>query len=435
MLQGQWPYTDLWDRKPFGLFAIYAMAHATGWNGPEAYQALAGFAAFITALLTYAIATRMTGKLTAFTVTLLMLVLLSVYGAGSGQSEVFFLPFMLGMVWMLREPRDSSFEQRALMAMLLGGFALQIKYTVLPQCLALGAYALIHHLRNGMSIWGLIAQAIRFAAVGIVPTAAVFLAYLLSGYGDAWVFANFDSFSLREAAPQGRFTPIVLAYGSACIALMLGGYYAAVRIIGPDDTQTYRLVLLWALACLVTVLLPGTTYFYYYAALIPAACLVAIPLLDARGPGKWYPAIALVVIALAFIRPDLRYQEARDRTAAVEHLADAIRPFVDQNSACLWIYDGPTALYSATRSCLPSRVIYPDHLNNALEAGAVPVDPADEVARILRTRPPVIVTADRPVSQPNKKVAAQVSEALAARYRVLHSEKIHGRTITAWSRR
>lgn len=435
MLQGQWPYVDLWDRKPFGLFAIFAFAHATGWSGPEAYQALAGVCAFVTAVLTYAIANRMTGKLTAFSVTLLMLVLLSVYGAGSGQSEVFLLPLMLGMVWMLRDPRDSSFEQRTLMAMLLGGFALQVKYTVLPQCLALGLYALFHHWRSGMSVWGLIAQSVCFAALGIVPTALVYLAYVLLGGGDAWIFANLDSFFLREAARHGRFAPHVVAYGSACIALMLGGYYAAVRIIGPDDTQTYQLVVLWALSCLVTVLLPGSTYYYYYAALVPAACLVAVPLLDARGPGKWYSAIALVLIAIGFFRPDTRYQETQDRIAAVQRLSDAIAPLVDQDAACLWVHDGPTALYSTTRSCLPGRVIYPDHLNNALEAEALPVNPAEEAARILRTRPAVIVTANRTVSQPNEHVAALVSDALVEHYRTLHTETINDREVKAWALR
>ena len=37
MLDSQVPFVDLWDRKPYGLFALFAMAHAVGGPGPEAF--------------------------------------------------------------------------------------------------------------------------------------------------------------------------------------------------------------------------------------------------------------------------------------------------------------------------------------------------------------------------------------------------------------
>ena len=40
-LDGALPYADLWDRKPAGLFALFAMAHAVGGPSPVAYQVLA----------------------------------------------------------------------------------------------------------------------------------------------------------------------------------------------------------------------------------------------------------------------------------------------------------------------------------------------------------------------------------------------------------
>ncbi len=435
MLEGQWPYADLWDRKPVGLFLVYALAHAIGGPGPEAYQVLAGLAAFIAAVLTYLIAKRLTGVWTAFITTCLMLVMLSIYGGRSGQSEVFFIPLMLGMVWMLRDPRDSSFEERAYMAMLLGGFALQVKYTVLPQCIVLGLYALVQLWRKGLGIRVVVSRAIHFAVLGIVPTAAVFLMYLLMGHGDEWLFANVQSFFLRDAGEVGRFSVTAMSYGLACIMLILGGYYAAVRIIGPDDTETYRLVLIWAASCLATVLLPGTTYFYYYAALVPAAALSAIPLLDARGPGKWAAGVVLVLLAVIFLRPDIRYAEARDRADAINRMAEIIAPHVSKDGPCLWVHDGPTALYAKTSSCLPTPIIYPDHLNNALEAKALPVDPLAETASVLRSTPAVIVTADTPVSPRGQAVTDVVRTALDSGYEPLHQEVVHGRAISVWLKR
>ena len=41
MTQGALPFVDVWDRKPIGLFALFAAAHAVGGAEPEAYQSLA----------------------------------------------------------------------------------------------------------------------------------------------------------------------------------------------------------------------------------------------------------------------------------------------------------------------------------------------------------------------------------------------------------
>ena len=44
MLHGDLPYIDLWDRKPFGLFALFAALHWIGGPSPQAYQIAAMFA-------------------------------------------------------------------------------------------------------------------------------------------------------------------------------------------------------------------------------------------------------------------------------------------------------------------------------------------------------------------------------------------------------
>ena len=52
MLDGAVPFVDVWDRKPIGLFLIYAPAAALGVPaGIWAYQALAFACLFVTAIL------------------------------------------------------------------------------------------------------------------------------------------------------------------------------------------------------------------------------------------------------------------------------------------------------------------------------------------------------------------------------------------------
>ena len=56
MLHGAIPYVDIWDRKPVGLFLIYAAARAIGGDPWIGYQIVAAMAAMVTAGLIAALA-------------------------------------------------------------------------------------------------------------------------------------------------------------------------------------------------------------------------------------------------------------------------------------------------------------------------------------------------------------------------------------------
>ena len=116
-------------------------------------------------------------------------------------------------------------------------------------------------------------------------------------------------------------------------------------------------------------------------------------------------------------------------------LAAAIAPHVGQDSDCLWLFDGPTALYRMTGSCVPTKFVYPDHLNNALEVNALGVSQVAEVARVLATRPGAIVTASSPMTIQNAEATALVEAALERDYVEDLSVDMHDRTLTAWIRR
>src|SRR5690606_35995348 len=130
-----------------------------------------------------------------------------------------------------------NFLRRALLAMVLGGLALQVKYTVLPQCLVLGGWVLCWRWRHGVAFPRLAAEALAFAALGLLPTALVALFYAVQGHFDAWLFANVLSFFERMPAPQGRWAPSH-ALGIAPLAILVGGgIYAVFRFRNPSDWQ------------------------------------------------------------------------------------------------------------------------------------------------------------------------------------------------------
>ena len=58
MLQGALPYVDLWDRKPFGLFVLFAGIRLLGGNGVIEATIVAALFAAATACIVTAIALR-----------------------------------------------------------------------------------------------------------------------------------------------------------------------------------------------------------------------------------------------------------------------------------------------------------------------------------------------------------------------------------------
>ena len=435
MTHGDLPYVDLWDRKPFGLFAIFAAAHWLFGPGPIAYQAVASLFAFAGAILVYALSRDLVDRATATVAGALYAMLMALYGSQSGQSEIFYMPLMLAMLWLVRDWQRPDAARRALWAMALGGLALQVKYTVLPQCLFLGGFALYGRWRSGATVPGLLKLAALFALLGLLPTIFVALFYVAFGQFDAFWFANFVSFFDRAPSEAGRLHPKLLI-GALPLALpALLGLYAAFRLNPPRDWRIYGLYAGWALSVAASILLPATTYLYYLAAFAPATVLLALPLLDRTAPARWLPAVFLAGSVLWLLNLPARYEHSLSERRTEQRLSDALAPYVGADRNCLYVFDGPAALYRTTRTCLPTKYIYPDHLNNALERGSLRVSQPAEIRRILAARPGAIVTASEPVTEQCGECLELVHDKVAADYRPRVSASLHGRMITGWVRK
>jgi hypothetical protein len=136
MHQGALPYVDVWDRKPFGLFAIYYLIAGLS-SAPLTYQLAAWLFAGATAGTIYAITrtwTSLQGGLLAGVCYLLWLGPLQGYG---GQSPVFYNLFIAVAALMalraLPSLRAGIVPKTVPLAMLLAGLGVTIKTTALPE--------------------------------------------------------------------------------------------------------------------------------------------------------------------------------------------------------------------------------------------------------------------------------------------------------------
>lgn len=108
--------------------------------------------------------------------------------------------------------------------MLLGGLALQVKYTVLPQCLLFGLAALWRLNRLGADGGSLLRHGAIFAALGLAPNLLVTTGYAFAGQIDTFWYANFQSIFARGALTGLASAEFIqwIGYGSSwLVALVL----------------------------------------------------------------------------------------------------------------------------------------------------------------------------------------------------------------------
>jgi hypothetical protein len=185
---------------------------------------------------------------------------------------------------------------------------------------------------------------------------------------------------------------------------------------GKRCSPVYLVAAGWTASALVSAVMVGNIYIHYFAPVVPGLAILASPAFVQSRLGAMLASFA-ILSGLLFFNPAHHHQISAMSRSGFAGVVKLATPFVGSQRDCLYVFDGPTALYRETHSCLPGRVVYPDHLNNAQEASALGVDTAAEVARILANRPSVIVTASKPVVPTyNAATAALVNRAVARDY-------------------
>lgn len=418
MWRGAIPYVDVWDRKPAGLFLLYLPAAGLpfGW-GVLAYQAMAlacvvGTAALVARLAALAGWTR--GSTLAGAAYILWL---NLAGGQGGQSPVFYnLPMALA-AWLMVTNAQRRWRRDA-MALLLVGLSLQVKYSAVFEGVYFGLSIMARDRRAGDGWVSVLARAGGLAALALLPTAVALGTYAAIGRLAEFLYANFQSIGLRGVDPPrekwGNFGKLVLILSPLVILAM----DSARRDLPGNDAR--RFAFRWFAAALLGLLVFGG-WFDHYAlpAMVPGAVCVA-GFLGARPRGRWW------VLGLAALIGQVTVIAGRIARGGPDEFA-ALAAAVGRGPGCLWVYSGTTKLYAATERCRPSRYMFPSHLYRTRENGAVGVDQATEVRRILATRPAVIVM--RPPSIGERRDIRAIVEQAVARDHAVHARLPLGREV------
>jgi hypothetical protein len=420
MLHGSLPYVDIWDRKPIGLFLIYAAIRLLGGDGVLQYQLVA--TAFVAATgFVIALHVRRRQPLpAALACGALYILWTGVMGGEAGQSPLFYnLPVALAALLVLEAVPEIATRRgflRACAAMALCGVALTIKTTAIFESAFFGI-VLAAAMLKAAGWQRAIPAVLVWMALGAAPFLTALAIYAALGHLDAFWFANATSAALRHDGfswRSGRFLLLTLApLGPLALVALAGQVHAA----APPATPAWerRFLIGWLIAA--TIGFAAIGYFYHHYAL---PLLVPLTIAGARFLGHSpHRKLALALFALYPATQQLvlnRLLVAGDRADAAA-LSAAIPARVQ--TECMLVFSGPPILYRLTNACTVSKFAFPDHLHMIGEAPAIGMPQTQAVAEALARRPAVIaIDLDLDPKRLNPAAAALVEQALAGGYRL-----------------
>ncbi|KQU61995.1 hypothetical protein ASG67_02290 [Sphingomonas sp. Leaf339] len=416
MLHGAWPFVDIFDRKPVGLFLIFAAIRSIGGNGILMYQLAATLTAAGTAFLVTRIAGRFTTRDAAFAGGLFYLIWLVVFDGAGGQSAVWGNALMAGAALIVVDAMAAKdrVRERGTLAMLLVGVAMQVKYTAMFEGIFFGLTLMWTPYRAERPLPGLAIDAACWVAAALVPTALAWSVYALAGHDAAFVFANFLSiFGQQDDDTFWTDVPKVAGALALSAPLLLMAWRGRRRGAWP---------LAWVGAALVAIYIMGTCELLYWLPLALPLSIAAALGLDrhCRWASRQVVAVVLIFGAIGGVTMSVVRVERRGTAAQITRLVDMIGP---APRGCLFTFGAEPILYYLTRSCLPTRYVFRSHLGQISEIRGTGIDPVAEVARLLAARPGVIVMrAPKPATNPATRVL--VERAVATRYDLVGTVQI-----------
>ncbi|HTU56317.1 MAG TPA: glycosyltransferase family 39 protein [Acetobacteraceae bacterium] len=412
-LHGHPPYTTIWDNKPPGIYAIFALAEGIIGDPVLAIRLAALLAAACGAWLVHGLVRDLGGDEGAAWIGTFAYIIASATSDGlSSNTELFMVVFTAASM-------RAALHGRAGLAGPLFGAAILVKYVAIFEAPAL-LFALVLASRGDRP--GVLVRRIVLAIAGTAAMGLLTVAWLAYQGAALQFFADTVIANLRRAALGAA--PGALSHALALQAIRWGPLYLAAVAGAIGRGQRGALLLLWLVCAMAGALSARLFYDHYFLQMLPSLCTGAALALPRARPLR--PALAALLLALPAI-------------AAGRAVADGLRPILRctrggcvlhedtplliaarvPRGASLYVFDSEPILYALTASVPPTPYVLPSILTRGRLAPVAGVDAKREVARILATRPEFIVVRRPSAEQAgDPAVYAEVNAALAASYRL-----------------
>jgi 4-amino-4-deoxy-L-arabinose transferase-like glycosyltransferase len=432
-LAGNPPYTVIWDNKPPGIYAIFAIAIASLGYSVLSIRILACLFVALTSFFLYKIGSLLARNgqgIGLLSGSLYIISTLTSDGMGAN-TEIFFTTFVVAAFYLFFKYLFYSEEPflRQYWLLLVGlllGIGFEIKYVVLFDFLALLlvlGFAFILQNRLNKKYRSLL-QAVSLMCLGFVlPFMTASLYFWLIGHFDDYIYANFTANKLRTVDLKFSFIAPLQAIISQIrinkffwLAMPVATIYLfTVKTIQTQERwvlSSFIVCFLTDLLCIFSVL-RGTFYPHYFLQLLPSLCLVTAYIIvslifsDSRlalPKPKQYLALGVLLILLITTTSLFKALAANAKYVYFTHLkgirhwqdtpaliGEYLKPRITSDDY-IYLVDDLPIVYFLTNAKIPTRYAFPaflliqEDLPNI--TGVVPIA---ELTLILQKQPVYII--------------------------------------------
>ncbi|QCE34529.1 hypothetical protein FAI40_03765 [Acetobacteraceae bacterium] len=436
MLHGSLPYVDLWDRKPIGLFLLYAPFNFFGEYRFWAMELGATFFAWATSCLIYRIAAPLTSRIAGFLAGLIYFPFLNSFTGYSAREAVFYNLFVLGAFALVLFRLDKLKENPALLlrigmeAMLLFGLALDLKTSVVFEGIYLGCVLLFFCWKSQKSIVKLFGFCTLWVSCALLPTVLSALFYVFIGHWNDWYFANVISFfqqgQSRPIEPILRWC-IVMAF--SLIIILLANQNLRKTNASKIKRESLLFIAGWAFAATLIIAIVGASK-RFTIPYFPILCLLFAFLWEVERIGKIIAGCTFIIICLIGLYTfNLHITSAEDLNRYY-----ARKLLMTEHPGCLLEYGEEEIqdITETTATCRLTRYPYPNHLGEPREQGALGLkSELDEIKHIIAQQPRYI-SISFPILKPEEGTPpaileqyAYLTNVLKAHYHLARTEKFN----------
>ena len=287
--QGILPFTHLCDRKPFGLFALFALFASAPIDAIVASRLGASLAVGLTGYLLRRVAGLLFDDRPHLigTAAGLAYVVFSLADGGLASNAELFLNLLatLSLLFVLKAIRSTERPRFGLMlaAGLVLGLGLQIKQTILFDMLALlaGFYLLTTSRLSqlGRHIQATVPSLAALSLASTLPTLAVILLYVVTGHWHDWAWANVEAQRgfIDDPAQPLAWHPAFWAMVEQAplwFGLLLAAAISRWLVRDGMEARAVAFLLAWVAAVALAQLFLRIAADHYFLQFLPALCLL-----------------------------------------------------------------------------------------------------------------------------------------------------------------
>jgi hypothetical protein len=441
LLHGNLPYVSVYDIKPFGVPAAFALALLIGGQSVLAARILGTICVIATTLLL-----RKTARAVgmehgpAAAIAILYAAFSTQMGGLPTMTEVLLAPVTTAAICIAFSSRRSDQWQRQLRAMIGMGFcfgiALWIKYVpAITASITFAALVSYWYITRRIRFFSACLLALPFGLLCAVPAVFTGVFYAASGHWPEFWQANFGFMStyLDEPAPLHGirgFVEDALVETWPLIGLAVAGSIVGLRHGrggGGIDRVSAIGCLLWLTAELVSLIVQLHFFPHYFLLALPPLALLAGFAFQYLTTYWAQPAVRHVVaptIALCMsVLPVITTAHALTRDwlnlgapDASRRIAALIRGDATQHPTAWVVTTLPIIIYLEAGVPLPTRYPFASHLIGDMNRMSG-VDPVAEIQRILNNHPTFIVIDRGGWGEVHADLQPMIKDALARGYR------------------